>query len=183
MEAKTLIHTLFIELFQTERSANLHSMREAERYGDAPPAIALRAVAHHAASIMPDLRELAAARKIPETESGVAIGSLFSKIRDQIADRLINSERSYRGTLLGMRHGIDVVRSLRHAALAAEDFTLSMFCDGWLAARTPLVEEVAAKLEWFGKNPERALATAKPMPWSRSTSRSGPAPQAARAHG
>ena len=78
-----------------------------------------------------------------------------------MTDRMISAERSYRATLLGQRHGLDLVRSLRQVALAADDASLAMFCDGWIAQRTPLVEAVAARLSWFAANPDRAMASAR----------------------
>ena len=50
------------ELFQTERSAYRHPIREAKRLGDVPPAIALRAVAAHANEVLDELPKLARAR-------------------------------------------------------------------------------------------------------------------------
>jgi len=76
-EHRALIHSLFVELFQSERSADVHSMREAERYVGTAPAAALLAVADHARAIAPDLCELAAARGSSDTKGGMAIGSLF----------------------------------------------------------------------------------------------------------
>ena len=45
---------------------------------------------------------------LPVSVVGSLTGTLFSELRDKLADGLIQSERSYRGTLLGTRHGIDV---------------------------------------------------------------------------
>lgn len=159
--SKELLHTLFIELFQTERSADVHSLREAERLDGTPPALALRAVSTHAQSAMKEIVELAKKRNFEDTQAGVGIGEMFSQVRDHLADRLIDRERSYRGTLLGMRHGLDLVRSLGFAAGAAGDSELATFCETWQKARTPLVESAAAELAWFARNPERALEGGK----------------------
>lgn len=156
-----LLHTLFIELFQTEQSADVHSRREADRLGSTPPAMALRAVADHAKTALAEFTTIAKARGFSATRAGMAVGSLFSQVRDLIADRLIDRERSYRGTLLGMRHGVDMVRSLRFAAEAAGDTDLVTALDAWLRLRAPLVERVADELAWFAKNPERALEGGK----------------------
>ena len=156
-----LLHTLFTELFQTERSADVHSTREADRLGGAPPALALRLVAAHAQGAMGEIVELAEARGFADTRAGVGVGSMFSQFRDGLADHLISRERSYRVTLLGMRHGMDVVRSVRFVAEAAGDTGLSTFCQTWLEHRAPLVDRVAAELAWFARNPESALEGGK----------------------
>jgi len=156
-----LLHTLFIELFQTEQSADVHSRREADRLGGEPPAKALRAVADHAKGALVELTALADARGFSATRGGMAVGSFFSAVRCILADRLIDRERSYRGTLLGMRHGMDAVRSVRFVAEAAGDTELATSLDTWLRARAPLVDSVAAELAWFARNPDRALEGGK----------------------
>ena len=156
-----LLHTLFIELFQTEQSADVHSRREADRLGSEPPAKALRAVADHAKGALIELTALAEARGFSATRGGMAVGSFFSAVRCILADRLIDRERSYRGTLLGMRHGVDLVRSVRFVAEAAGDTALAATLDTWLRARAPLVDSVASELAWFARNPDRALEGGK----------------------
>jgi hypothetical protein len=156
-----LLHTLFIELFQTEQSADVHSRREADRLDSTPPANALRAVADHAHAALGEFSALAEPRGFSATRAGMAVGSFFSQVRDLLADRLIDRERSYRGTLLGMRHGMDLVRSLRDVADVAGDAALTTALDAWLRARAPLVDNVAAELAWFARNPERALEGGK----------------------
>ena len=154
---RRLIHTLFAELFQTERSAELHSQREAQRFACEPPAEALRAVSIHARSALAEIRTLAAAREMSDTRAGAWVGSFFSMVRETVADRLLDRERSYRGTLLGMRHGQDVMRLLELTAEAAGDMALVSYCERWLEVRAPLVDRVATQLSWFARNPERAL--------------------------
>jgi len=146
------------ELFQTETSAALHCRREAERLGSAPPAEALRALANHAQDVLRELPTMATMTSIPESKGGSMVGRLFSEIRDKVADRVIDSERSYRGTLLGARHGIDLVRLLRFAAERHGDDPLRAFCDIWLERRGQLVERVADELAWFASHPEAATA-------------------------
>ena len=156
-----LLHTLFIELFQTERSADVHSRREAERLGNETPALALREVSAHAKEALVGFSDLAVRRGFSDTRGGVALGSLFSTVRDVLTDHLLDRERSYRGTLLGMRHGVDLVRSIRFIAEASGDAPLEAYCERWLLARTALVDRVAAELAWFARAPERALEGAK----------------------
>ncbi len=156
-----LLHTLFIEVFQTEQSADVHSRREADRLDSEPPAKALRAVADHAKAALVEITALAETRGLSDTRAGMAVGSFFSMVRNLLADRLIDRERSYRGTLLGMRHGLDVVRSVRFVAEAAGDDALVASLDRWLLVRAPLVDSVAAELAWFARNPESALEGGK----------------------
>jgi hypothetical protein len=92
---------------------------------------------------------------------GIATGELFSQLRDKLADLLIDSERSYRGTLLGCRHGLDVVRLLRQLAIVIGNEDLDNFCAGWLNTRIVLVEQLEEELAWFAKHPKEAVANAR----------------------
>ena len=150
MTAPRLLPSLMTELFQTERSAYRHPIREAKRLGDVPPAIALRAVAAHANEVLDELPELARARGLTLAKLGTVIGETFSDVRHFFADRLIDRERSYRGTLLGMRHGIDLVKLLRAAAEDEADAALVAWCERWLGTRERLVAGVERELDWFG---------------------------------
>jgi hypothetical protein len=150
MERPRLLPSLMTELFQTERSAYRHPIREAKRLGDVPPAIALRAVAAHANEVLDELPELARARGLTVSGVGTVIGETFSDVRQFFADRMIDRERSYRGTLLGMRHGIDLVRLVRAAAEDEADTELVSWCERWLEVRERLVAGVERELDWFG---------------------------------
>jgi hypothetical protein len=152
---RELLESLFRELAQTEKSAESHARREARRLVGAPAA-ALEAVAAHARRALRDVEGLARAEDLP-THSGRAIGRAFSNVREAIADRLVDRERSYRGTLLGLRHGIDVVTMLRHVADASGRVEIAGFCTRWLDERTPLVEAVARELSWFARHPTAAV--------------------------
>jgi len=101
---------------------------------------------------------MAAFTSLPESKAGAMVGRIFSELRDKVADRVIDSERSYRGTLLGARHGIDLVRLILFAAEQHGDDTLRAFCAAWLERRAELVERVADELQWFARNPEAATA-------------------------
>ncbi|UJR83483.1 hypothetical protein [Sandaracinus amylolyticus] len=154
---RALLTSLFHELFQTERSAEVHPPAEAARLGNSAPARALRAVSSHAASVRPELPELARRRGLPASKTGTTIGESFSQMRRHLADGSMESERSYRATLLGMRHGVDLVKLIRSAAEAADDRDLVAWCTEWLSVREPLVEEACAQLAWFGWHPESAI--------------------------
>jgi hypothetical protein len=68
-----------------------------------------------------------------------AVGEMFSTLRNLLFDRMIDTERSYRGTLLGFRHGVDVTRLLREVALRIGDDRLLQFCDEWLVQQARVV--------------------------------------------
>ena len=154
---RELLESLFHELFQTETSATQHPVREARRLGAVPPAHALTCVAEHAARMKAELSELARACELPDSRAGRGIGSMFSRVRHLVLDRFVDAERSYRGTLLGLRHGVDLVRLVREVADREGLDPLVEWCDDWLCARIPLVEAVAEQLAWFADRPAHAL--------------------------
>lgn len=151
-----LLKSLFRELFQSERSAMKHPRREAERLDGGPPAQALLAVSEHAKSVFAELCATARASDAPVSRAGMAIGSLLSIARHTVLDRAVDTERSYRGTLLGIRHGIDVVKLIRKIADAGGRVELAGFCTRWLEQREPLAERVEAAMGWFADHPQRA---------------------------
>jgi hypothetical protein len=168
MERPRLLPSLMTELFQTERSAYRHPIREAKRLGDVPPAIALRAVAAHANEVLDELPKLARARRLEIAGLGTVVGETFSDVRHFFADRFVDRERSYRGTLLGMRHGIDLVRLVRAAAEDEADAELASWCDRWLTVRERLVAGVERELDWFGHHQAFAARQAIPLRFARS---------------
>lgn len=151
-----LMKSLFRELFQSERSAMKHPRREAERLGGGPPAQALAAVSEHARRVFADLTATARASDLPVSRAGMAIGSLLSIARHVVLDRAVDTERSYRATLLGMRHGVDIVKLIRKVADASGQVEVAGFCTRWLEEREPLVERVEAAMSWFAEHPQRA---------------------------
>ena len=72
----------------------------------------------------------------------------------------IDAERSYRGTLLGMRHGADLVRIFEATAARAGQGELVRWAQNWLRQREPLVKEAERELVWYAAHAERALARA-----------------------
>jgi hypothetical protein len=150
------------ELFQTEESAVSHPRVEAQRLGESsPPARAMLAVAAHAKEVLAELPRLARDHDLPVSTGGLAVGKAFSIVRDSFADLLLNAEKSYRGTILGMRHGVDLVELMRYLAQEEGDLEIEAWCSEWLARRRPLVEATARELSWFAANPDRAMAPAK----------------------
>ena len=156
--------TLVRELFQTENSARLHPVIEAERLGEVPPAQVLRAVAAHASEALDELPPLLARHELPVSEAGKLVGAALSSLRDHFIDLLINMEKSYRGTLIGMRHGVDLVELVQYTAREQGDNRLADWCEVWIARRRPLVEAAARELAWFAANPVLAREPVKANP-------------------
>jgi hypothetical protein len=106
---------------------------------------------------------------LPSAAKGLSVSRVLSFMRSAVGDRLLDKERSYRGTLLAMRHGVDLVRLLRSAARADRYRELAAWCDAWLARREPQVADVAQQLSWFGRHSGQALAPAHTPAWMRHT--------------
>jgi len=152
-----LLRSLTRELFQTETSANLHCKREAERFKGTSAEATFLAISRHAQDVLSALPHLTGPRGLPVSAGGAAVGAMFSEARYLLFDRLIRRERSYRGTLLGVRHGVDVMHLFLHLAEAAHDSELTDFCRSWLEVRTPLVESLERELCWFAEHPKHAM--------------------------
>ncbi len=180
---KSLLASLAPEMFQTEQSAITHCAREADRLGDAPEARGMRAVSRHATLALPTLKMLATARRWESASAGRAIGTSLSELRDKIADRIISSESSYRGTLMGMRHGFDLFTLARATAQVECDLELASFCETWLGVRGPLIEQAADTLQWFARHPARAMQRAVPVLGGLTVKGAPTAPDAAPATG
>lgn len=155
------LNLLVHELFQTEQSALEHPQIEADRLGDVPPARALREVAVHATRALAELPPLMRRSDLVVSRGGKLVGSMFSRVRDCFADLMLSREKSYRATLLGMRHGVDLVELVATLARSDGDLELADWCDLWLARRRPLVEAAAGELVWFAEHPERATEAAR----------------------
>jgi len=136
----------------------LHCAREASRVDEAV-AFALGKTSEHAKDSLTTLRDLAKARGVTPSV-GEAVGRALSELRDKIADRMLASQTSYRGTLLGMRHGYDIFVLAREAAVREHDAEFAAFAGWWLDTRGPLIEDVARSLSWFAEHPVRALRRA-----------------------
>ena len=145
------------ELAQSERSATVHSRRESRRLGDTPPARALRALGAHAQAMRPRFDALVDVQQPLGALVGRYVGEMFSILRHYLFDRMVDTERSYRGTLLGFHHGLTVTRLLREVAEQMGDEDMVHFCDAWLAERVPLVEAAERELHWFAEAPAAAL--------------------------
>jgi hypothetical protein len=149
-----LLERLLAEMLQTEQSASEHPRKEAEALGaDQPPAAAMLAIAEHAERCLPELRAFCAASP---SRIGEAIGSAFSAIRDAVTDRLMSIEKSYRGTLLGLHHGIGCAVLMRAVAGTRRQMEIVDFCDRWLDQRRPLVDACERQIPWFATHVHEA---------------------------
>ena len=157
-QQRTLLRGLMREFMRTERAAIRQPRRDARRFGNAPPAQALRAVAEHAEKNLATLREVARRNDLAPGPVLVVAGSLLAMARHRLADRLVDTERSYRDTLLDLRHGLDVMKLMRKIADASGMVELGGFCTSWLEQREPLVERVEGAMGWFATHPRRAAA-------------------------
>jgi hypothetical protein len=175
----SLVAVLLPEVFQAEQSVATHCGREAARLGNVSAGLAMRAISNHAKLALPRLRELAVARGQDLARGRTTIGRLLSNMRDLGGDVVISQEKSYRGALLGIHHGVDAVLLLEDTAVAGSDQALADFCGRWLRERTRLVGEVERDIAWFASNPDEALRRAMPA-FVRMVSRSLAAPAALR---
>ncbi|MDB4958528.1 MAG: hypothetical protein JWO36_6097 [Myxococcales bacterium] len=155
-DLQRLRNKLCRELAQSEHDAVIHTAREARRLGDTPPAAALRAITAHAREMEPSVDQLLADQPVGRA-LGRAVAQTFSTLRHLFFDRLIDAERSFRGTLLGLRHGVDCVRLLREVGVYANDVALMRWCDQYLLERLSLLEQAEQTLAWFAERPSRAL--------------------------
>lgn len=161
MSDNSLRLKLLGELGQTERSAARHCGIEADRLKGSPPGAAMQAVSDQAKGLEKEIDRLCEARDVKAHTIGAAIGNLFSIGRDQVADLMLRSEQSYRGTLLGMRHGRDLVELLRLASTHEGDAELAAWCKQWLVAREPLIAACSTALSWFAEHQDEATSNSK----------------------
>lgn len=145
------------EIAQSEHDAKLHTSREARRLGDVPPAAALRAIAEHSESLRPRFESLMSRDQRVGLRLGRTVAKMFSGLRHAFFDRLMDAERSYRATLLGLRHGVDAARLLREVAMRSSDVYLARFCQDLINEREPLLVQAEGALVWFAEQPARAL--------------------------
>ncbi len=157
-EPQHLLRSLFAELYDSERSASVHCRREGDRLGDCPLGSVMRAIAAHALADLPRLQTLAVGRDVAIHQGPGVVGRLFTGFRELVTDHMLSAERSYRMTVLAVRHGVDLVRLLRALAEQVGDDDLRRFCDGWLATRVLLVEDAGHRVRWFAEHPTRAQA-------------------------
>lgn len=160
---RKLLHSLLREMQQTECSALLHCGKEATRLGTHGPIGPLRAIVAHVAEFKPQLDELVFEQRVAWPRVGDLSGRAMSFVRSAVFDKLAGHERSYRGTLLGVRHGLDVARMLHQVAIEGANPPVAAFASQWLVGREPLILPLVAGLGWFAAHPGVARATV----WAR----------------
>lgn len=163
------------ELAQSEHDAAVHCDREAQRYGNDPPGPVLRTLADHARELRPKLHAVWGKQTIG-VRAGRAVGEVFSALRHFVFDWMIDAERSYRATLLGLRHGIGVAQLLREILSRQRDRQALEVIDELIARRSELVEQADERLSWFAEHPDVALRSARPKRFGRTASMPSSAP-------
>jgi hypothetical protein len=158
-ELRRLRENLCRELAQSEHDAVIQTTREAARLHGGAPAEKLRAIAAHAEYLRPRLDALMVPAQPVGIRAARLVGEVFSGLRHFFFDRMLRAERSYRATLLGLRHGIDTAWLLRDVARRDEHIRLFRFCDDLIAEREVLLREAERALVWFADHPEVALAS------------------------
>jgi hypothetical protein len=158
-EHQRLREKLCRELAQSEHDAVIQTAREAARLHVCPPAEKLRAIAAHAEHLRPRMNALMIREQPVGIRVGRLVGELFSGLRHLFFDRMLSAERSYRATLLGVRHGIDAAWLLRDVARREEQIRLFRFCDDLIAEREVLLRDAERALSWFADHPEIAMAS------------------------
>jgi hypothetical protein len=139
---------LLTELYELEEEAYRLSLRHAERLGQRPSGVALRALVAHINEALEEIRALARIRR-------VRVGSLRALAIDTLrraADALSADGEADQRALLTLRRGISLVRRLRAAAVADGDEVLAHWCEAFVRARHRLVDEAAPELEAFGRS-------------------------------
>jgi hypothetical protein len=159
--AQELLESTLRELFQAERSASKHPRSEAERLGQSPPGTMMEEIAVHAERSLEQLEDIARVRGFEPFGGALAAGRALSALRDQLADLAATTEQSYRVTLLGVRHSVDLVRLLRGLAVAADDRELQDWSERWSLRRLDLIEQAENALAWFAEHPAKALEPVK----------------------
>ncbi len=146
------------EQSQAEHSTELHPRRVARRLGDSPPGRAFRALSAHANRLAPAFKEALGPGHRFDLLAGLVVAKMFSGSRYLLLDHLTEPERSYRGTLLGLKHGVDCARLLTHVATAGRQPLMAGWCARMLAERLPLLADAEDALAWFAAHPGRAIA-------------------------
>ena len=155
--SRDLLESLFIEVFQAEESARVHPKREAKRLGLCPPAAAMLRISEHGSESLRRLKELAQARGLQRQTMGTVIGHLLSDVRTFGTDLFLTPDKTYRGTLMGIHHGIGAMLLLEDVAIERGDQELADFCSSWVVTRRELTDIAEDALAWFAQNSDAAL--------------------------
>jgi hypothetical protein len=153
-----LLGGLLGELARAERSAIRRLRKQAHRVGDGEPfaETMLRAARHAERSLAEFERSARGWRQ----RARAAFEQVLATLRGGLADLLVNHERSYRATLLGLRSAIDCAVLTQAVAQRAGRPDLAGFCGRWLDERRRLAAECERQLAWFAFHPQFARAPA-----------------------
>jgi len=77
---------------------------------------------------------------------------------------MIDAERSYRATLLGLRHGVDLARLLHEVAMRGDDPALRELTRRICTEREVLLANAVDTLRWFAEQPRLALTSGLRLP-------------------
>jgi len=147
-ERRRFLARIVREVGRAELAVIEHAVRESRRLGDdAPPAVALRDIAEHAAAMQPRFATVVSGYDLPSARGG--LGAALSTLRDLVVDRIVQGERAYRIALLDLRHGLDLVKMLRDATRSDQLLGIIRWCDDWLGARRPLISHAERELAWY----------------------------------
>lgn len=169
-----LLDKLCRETAQSEYDAHLHTRRHARRLGDCPPGDALVAISQHAEAAWPRFVVAASLERGLGIELARWTAMLFSNLRHFALDRIIDAQRAYRATLLGLVHGIDCARLMRQVALLRGERALVTWCDDVIPEREDLLQHASRALLWFASEPAVALRASSRTREIESTSSSRP---------
>ena len=114
-------------------------------------------IAEHGAESLRTLKELAKARGLERQTKGSILGHLLSDIRTFGTDLFLTPDKTYRGTLMGIHHGIGAMLLLEDVAIERGDQELADFCSSWVMRRRELTVAAEDALAWFAQNPAAAL--------------------------
>lgn len=160
-EAQDLLGALARELLSSERGASRHARLEAERLGQSPPGVIMDEIAIHAERSLEQVEEWARRRGIRSAVSESVASRALTNVRERFSELAMSVEQSYRMSLLGMRHSVDLIRLIRELAVLADDRDLREWSERWSLRRLDLLEQAEMALGWFAEHPGRALEPVK----------------------
>lgn len=143
------------ELIQAEHDACLQSRREAKRQGPGKPAEILLEIADHAEQTEARLRALVG--QPISAALALIVAQAFTNVRYYAFDRMLSHERTYRATLLGLRHGLDAAHLLHAAAKRGFRPQTTNLCGELIRLREPMLAKAVDAVTWFADHPAFAL--------------------------
>lgn len=180
------VHTLrggFGELYERERSAYRHAMRQAEQLGEVdarereetggegvdgrppakpatlpPPAVSLRAVAAHAGESIDAMIRIAKDRDYPGPSVGHFVTATATNALAALLHKVSHHEPSYREILAELHDDLELAREVRALAVRDGDEAIVAFLDAWLPIRSRMLRDATGELDWFVAHPALSFA-------------------------